>query len=207
MPTIRRDRAWLLAGGVLAVLVVAIGYLFFVSPQYTNASDLRSQASDAIDNIAIQQKHLNDLAKQNANLSKYQAQLAADHEALPTTTDVPTFLRTLQTIGSAAGVSVTTLAVGDPAAVTAAAAVSSTASSTATSAAHAGVGGGVYQITISLTVNGSVAALDGFLQQLQSEQPRAVLITSVSFNGSSNGAGGGTTLALSLQAFMAPASG
>ncbi len=48
MLSLSRDKMWLVAGGLLALLVVAIGYLFFVSPQYTSAADLRAQQSDAI---------------------------------------------------------------------------------------------------------------------------------------------------------------
>lgn len=199
MLSLSRDKMWLVAGGLLALLVVAIGYLFFVSPQYTSAADLRAQQSDAIRNVSIKQAHLNDLAKQNVNLATFQAQLAADQQALPTTTDVPAFLRTLQTIGSSSGVAVSSVSVEEPAAVTATAAP--TASTTTKTTTHSGLAGGAYQITISVTANGSVPSLEAFLQALQSNQPRAVLVTSVNLSAASSG----TTMTVTVQAFMAPA--
>ena len=207
MLSLSRDKVWLIAGGLLALLVVAIGYLFFVSPQYTSAADLRSQTSDAINSVSIKQAHLNDLAKQNANLATYEAQLATDQQALPSTTDIPAFLRTLQTIGSSSGISVTAISVGSPTAVTAAAAPKSSGSTTATTTTtHAGVAGGAYAITISLTATGPVPSLDKFLQALQSTQPRAVLVTSVTLSAGNSSTNAGTTMALGIQAFMAPAS-
>ena len=208
MLSLSRDKLWFLAGGVVAIFVIAIGYLFFVSPQYSNASEVRTQASDAVANLAIKQAHINELAKQNTNLATYEAQLAADQQALPVTSDVPNFLRTLQAIGSASGVSVKTLSVSDPTNVASATSSTTTTTPTATPAAVPSAhpaSARAYQIAISLTVDGTPATLNAFLQALQVQQPRAILINSVSMTSASS-AGAGMTLAVSFQAFMAPSS-
>jgi hypothetical protein len=66
----------------------------------------------------------------------------------------------------------------------------------------------VYSLDISATVTGSPTALITFLDQLQSVQPRAVLITKITEAAatSDNGgpAGNSMTLQLTMQAYVAP---
>jgi hypothetical protein len=69
----------------------------------------------------------------------------------------------------------------------------------------------IYALPITADVSGSPAALGRFLDQLQRVQPRAVLITQLTEKAATsaqNGhaVGGSTSLTLSMQAFVAPAS-
>jgi type IV pilus assembly protein PilO len=205
---------WLIGGGLVGFLIVLIGYFFFISPQRSQTSDINSRVSSAEQQNAILQSRINTLRSQYKNLAKYQADLIATQRALPSTSGVPDFLRTLQTLGSATQTKVTTLTVGPPADVSALAAAAPSAASTATTAPVPGptapAGPQIYGLTISAQVTGSPTALNRFLEQLQEVQPRAVLIGAINEGVNNGGPGQGSTSATSLQitmqAFVAPAS-
>ncbi|HEX3334934.1 MAG TPA: hypothetical protein VHS54_00645 [Jatrophihabitans sp.] len=218
VPRSQTERLWLIGGGLVAFVLLLIGYFFFISPQRSQTSDVNSQIVTAKQANAQLQQRLDALRQQNKNLPKYKADLAKARLALPATTGVPDFLRTLQALGNATNISVSSLTFGQPAPATVAAPVptanpTDTASSTvspATTAQPASPSAGVYSISITASVSGTSAALDNFLEQLQVVQPRAVLITQIAETvlapGAAQGAvTGTTTLQLSMQAFVAPA--
>jgi hypothetical protein len=92
-----------------------------------------------------------------------------------------------------------------------------TPSATAATGATSG-GTGLYSLPITAQVSGTTTQLAAFLTQLQTVQPRAVLITQITQtatvangSGSSSGASPGsgsatTTLQLTMSAFVAPSS-
>ena len=83
-----------------------------------------------------------------------------------------------------------------------------TAGSAPTTAAGAVSGSQIYALPITAQVSGSASQLDEFLSQLQSVQPRAVLISQI--NESAGTPDGGTTglaatqITLTMQAFVQP---
>lgn len=240
VPRSQLERLWQIGGTVAAFVLVLIGYFFFVGPQRSKTADVRSQVTAAAQHITDLQNRIAALRQQNANLPKYESDLAQARLALPATSGVSDFVRTLQTLGSATLTNVTSVTVGPPAPLAATAATTPTTgaaaggssagtgsaagSSAGTGTAGTGTGGAaaggtgvaptvappapsIYSLSITATVSGPDAALDQFLQQLQSVQPRAVLISTISESvgsGTAN-AKGTSTLQLTMQAFIAPA--
>jgi cell division protein FtsB len=214
------ERLWLIGGGLVAFVLLLIGYFFFISPQRSQTSNVDSQVATAKQANAQLQHRLDALRQQNKNLPKYRADLAKARLALPATTGVPDFLRSLQALGNATNISVSSLTFGQPAPATVAAPVptanptntpTSTGStgSTGTTGQPASPSAAVYSIPITASLSGTSAGLDNFLEQLQVVQPRAVLITQIAENTSAPTAGqatvtGTTTLQLTMQAFVAP---
>jgi len=187
----RQAKIWMAIGAFGAVVILALGYLFVIKPQQSQTNDLKAQVADQAIQISVKQHKVADLRKQTEHLADYKAALAADQAALPAQDGIPDFLRSMQAIGTKTGVSVTAITVGQP--------------SPATSAGPAGTGTNpAYEAVISLVAAGSADALTAFLQQLQTGQPRAVLITTA---GESSSAGGtaGVSLNLTLKVFVAPA--
>jgi hypothetical protein len=160
---------------------------------------------------------LANLSEQNRNLAKYQTDIQQAKLALPDTSGLPDFLRTLQAIGAASQTNVTSLSVGTPSDLTAAAlpqtgtggattgAATPSKTTSSSSGAASGAGKKVYGLAISAVVSGSTAQLNEFLNQLQTVQPRAVLITAVT-EAAGTASGATTTLNLTMQAFVQPAS-
>jgi type IV pilus assembly protein PilO len=213
MPRSQLEKLWLLGAGLLALLMVVIGYFLFIGPQRSDTDQIDSQVASAQTQNAVLQSRIAALQRQAKDLPKYEAQLAQAHLALPSTSGLPDFLRTLQAIGSQTLAKVTTLTVAGPADVTSLAAAGPAPTATA-SAAPGGASTGpsvagvhVYALPISASVSGTVAQLGAFLTQLQSVQPRAVLISQLELTAGQAAKGGATpTLALTMQAFVAPSS-
>jgi Tfp pilus assembly protein PilO len=181
------DRMWLIGGAIGAAVLLAIGWFFFISPRKAQTSSLHGQFDDAQARLTTLNKQLADLRQQNRRLPQYLAQLAKDRRALPATASLSAFLRELEAAGDATGVSVSGVVVGAPLQVS-------------------GTAKPIYGVQITLTAKGPQAKLNQFLNQLQQVQPRAVLISTAnaSTEGGQTLAGGGVTLAVGLQVFVAP---
>lgn len=214
MPRSGLEKLWLTVGGIAALVLLLVGWFFFIGPQRSKTSDVRGQISSAQLQYSTLQSKIAALRAQSADIGKYKAELAAARKALPSTDGVPAFLRTLQALGNATMTDVSTITVGAPAAEvspatptpdtadTASTSPSPTDSATTSTTAPST---GVYSMAITAQVSGSASALGKFLDQLQSVQPRAVLITQVTESaGGSAGGGKGTSLQLSMQAFVDP---
>jgi type IV pilus assembly protein PilO len=216
VPRSQIERLWLVAGGLIAFVMLLIGYFFFISPQRSNTSEVDARAATVQSQNSLLQARLDALRAENENLSKYEADLAALKQALPSTSGISDFLRTLQSLGNATLTDVTSLSVGQPISVTPVAPVtaaqptapaepvpSSTVAAPIASAAPV-----AYALPISLSASGSATALTKFLDQLQAVQPRAVLISDVGLSGGDSAAGdnGAFTLNLTMHAFVVPVS-
>jgi Tfp pilus assembly protein PilO len=189
MGGLRADRLWMIAGVVAIAIMSAVTWFFLVSPQYAEASDLRSQTDTAVSQASTLRKRIVELKKEKASLKKLQATLATYEDALPADSGVPAFLRQLQASGTDLGVSVSGVTVGSP------------TNSAATT--------GVKELPIQLTVTGAPAGLSDFLDQLQGGgQKRAVLIDSAVWGPAPDSTENDKTTKLSvvlqLKAFVAP---
>jgi Tfp pilus assembly protein PilO len=203
------ERLWILGGLVAGLLMLLIGYTMFISPQNSSTSSARSEVSAAqLQNLKLQAR-IGVLRSEYTQLPKYQSDVRIAQLALPSTSGLPDFLRTLQSIGSSTATNVSALTVGAPTDVSTVAASLPAASAGASSA---GSVGRVFAIPITAQVSGTTSQLDQFLTQLQSVQPRAVLISQLvegdgtsSAQGSSGTIRAGSSLQLTMQAFVAPA--
>jgi hypothetical protein len=180
-------RLWMIGGALGAVFLLAIGWLFLISPQNRQTSSLHDQIADAQLRVASLGHRLGDLRRQSRDLPAYRAQLARDRRALPTVPDSTAFLRELQAAASGTGVSISGLLVGAPTKV-------------------AGATTQLYALQLTLTAEGPAAKVDKFLDELQRVQPRAVLVTNASAAPAQRDASldGTVTLTLGLQVFIDP---
>lgn len=229
VPRSQAERLWMIGGGIVAFVLFLIGYFFFISPQRAQTNDVNSQVATAHQQNQALQHRIDLLREENTNLASYQAALAKARLALPETSGVSDFLRSLQSLGSATLTDVTGMTVGVPKDVSLVAAAQPTvaagapaapaAAPTATAEAAAPTGAtglpvtppAIFALPITATVMGSPAALDKFLDQLQTVQPRAVLITGITEGAVVSGAApsvkvtaGKTQLQLQMVAFVAP---
>ena len=219
VPRSQAERLWLLGGGVATILITAMAFLLLISPQRSATDRVHSKLSGVQARNAILEQRLAQLRQQNKNLASFERELATARQALPTTSNVSDFLRSLQALGGQTQTEVTALGVSAPSAIPTAPAA--TGSSTAAAPAAPAAGGpaapslstaglaGVYTLTTTVQVSGSPENLTKFLDQLQNVQPRAVLITQVQESSGASGpaaaAGrGSTTLQLTMAAFVAP---
>jgi Tfp pilus assembly protein PilO len=182
----RTERLWTIGGGLSAVLLLAVGWLFLIGPKYDEAERIGVETVEAQQRITKLERRLADLRQQNADLPKYQEQLAVQRQALPSTAAISDLLRELQAAGDRTGVLVSGVAVGN-----------------ATAVASQG-GTRVLSLPINLTATGPVAKLNDFLHQLQQVQPRAVLIGGVNLTATVSTS---ASVSINLRAFVAPTAG
>jgi Tfp pilus assembly protein PilO len=180
------DRLWAAAGGVVALALAALSYVFLISPQNSETDGLRTEIDQVNDKVVVLQARLAQLRKENEKLGEHQATLAARRQALPTSTALSDFLREMQTAGERSGVSVTTVSAGS-----------------AGNTRAAGVE--IQVLPVTLTVSGGADAQIAFLDQLQQQQPRAVLIIGANLvpSDGSLSLSNGVTMTLSVQIFVA----
>jgi Tfp pilus assembly protein PilO len=214
MPKEQAERLWLGIGVGAGLLMLLIGYFFFIGPQRSQTSDTNAQVATAQLTNQTLQTRITSLQQQDKDLAKYQAAVAQARLALPGTSGLPDFLRTLQALGNATLANVTSLAVGAPTTLTPTTATPATTASTTGKAGSSTTAtpatAAVYALPITATVTGTPAQLQQFLTQLQSVQPRAVLITQITQSagtaGTAGGATSGTSLQLTMSAFVEPSS-
>lgn len=203
------DKMWMGGGAAGSLMVIAIGWFFFISPQHAQANDYRAQTSEAVSRNDLLLRKLSTLREQSKKLDEYKATLTRDQSALPSESGLPNFLRQLQTLGGATQVSITTVTIAPPtpmipapAGTVANATTAPTNPTTPTAKSSA-----ISSIAVTLNASGRVEQLGMFLDQLQHVQPRAVLISQAdlkpaSETGSTVTASGQTTLALSISLFV-----
>jgi len=181
-------RLWLAGGVIGLVLLLGCGWFFLIRPQTNRTSELRAETESAQDQVDALRTRLNQLRSDNAKLDQYRQAYRTARQALPTTAALSTFLRDVQGSGTRAGVSLSALVIGAPSVAT-------------------GVGATIYSLPVTITAAGTASKLDGFLNQLQRVQPRAVLISTVNAvpNESNTSLNGSILLTLGMQAFVAPA--
>ena len=203
MPRSQLEKLWIAGAGLLGLILVLIGYFFFIGPQRSQTSNVDSEVSTARSSNASLQDRIAHLETQNRDLKSFETVLAHSRLALPATSGIPDFLRTLQSIGNATGSDVSSLTVGTPVGIslnaiatsnaTVPSSTTSSSSSNPNAAATAAPGGAaagpaatantpagaVYALPISAQITGSTKALEAFLTQLQQIQPRAVLINQI----------------------------
>ena len=208
------DKMWVGGGIAAGVVILALGWFFLISPQKSQTSDFQSQTNQSEQRNAQLQAKLITLGQQSKNLDQFKATLTRDQQALPSSSGLPDFLRSIQSLGGQNQVSITSVIIGAPAPLVAAApvaaatptATASTAATTGTPATAASTGS-VYTIAVTLNAGGTSPALLAFLNQLQHVQPRAVLIDQASLKpadatGQKVTAAGQTTLVLSMDLFV-----
>ena len=189
MGTRHGDRLWITAGVAIVALLGIATWFLAVSPQRTEAADLKSETQTVHARADELRARLVQLQADKVNLTALKRALNARKDALPADSGVPTFLRELQITGNAFRVDVQGFTVGDPA-----------PEETVPE---------VWALPIQLTAEGTAAHLGQFVTQLQSaDQKRAVLIQVADLVSDSEGAAAGAqTLNLTIKAFVAPPAG
>ena len=232
-------RKWSLLAAVLVVAILAAGWFLLVSPKRSDAADLRTQkvSQDAANERLVQELEV--LKAQQAELPRQRAELAVMRKQLPDNPALPTLVRSLTEAGRKIGVDIVTMAPSVPVAVVApvaattvapstetssdsstessdeGSAASDSASTTSTTTTPQPTGPALYQVPLTLEVNGSYFELEQFVNKLEGLR-RSFLVTGFTLTtpdsaASTGAADSGTTLSpgdltLSLQGrvFLSP---
>ena len=78
MGTGHADRLWMIGGAVAAVVLIAVGWFFLISPQNGRTATFTGQTDDAHTKLITLQQHLSQLQRQNEDLAGYQTKLRSE---------------------------------------------------------------------------------------------------------------------------------
>lgn len=200
-----KTASWITGTVLLALVLVAGGWFLLIGPVFATAGETRLQAQSVRDSNEALAQRITQLAKQFENLDQYKAELAALRAQVPTTAQQSEYLRELQTIADANGVTLTTVSPSTPSAFTLVGQVAAApaedaemsgagvsneggeaSTDTATDpaaqpAAPAGpaVPAGMATVQLSLTAVGTYDGVLAFVNALQTGTTRLFLLTDV----------------------------
>ncbi|MEV6299579.1 type 4a pilus biogenesis protein PilO [Actinoplanes sp. NPDC051861] len=177
----RIDQFWLFGGLFLVTLLIAASWFFLISPKYADEAKAKANTDETSAQLAKARSSFAALKAETEKLGDYQDQLAEYQAALPVTSKtngIPDFLKQLQTLGTNLDVEVSGYSASAPSA-------SEKVSTTKI-------------LPISLNASGDVENITTFLKQLQTIQPRAVLINTTLLTIGEDK----TELALTLDAYV-----
>ena len=223
MPALSQNkRTWLIGGGVLALVIVLVGWFVVIAPELSAAASNRDQTEAAYQQNQLLQKRNDDLADKNGDQGALQAGLSAALAQLPSDGALPAFTRQLSAQASAAGVVLTSLIVGAATPVAAAAGQSPAASAApvspaaasgaevAAAAAAPATATGLVQMSITVNATGLGRHDLAFLRSIQWNGPRRALVSAVQLapvgTDTKLGIDGPCTMTLTLTIFSAPLS-
>jgi type IV pilus assembly protein PilO len=184
-----KPKFWVIGTAVLTVLLVIAAYFLLIGPKRAEAADFRQQTEDTAASNAQLQAKIEQLKVQFAELPQRQAELAAIKQAMPEEAALPTLVRDLDAMASGAGVTLMSLAPGEPvtvgppagaaAAPAPAPAAGSEGGATPAPTAAPAPSDLLASIPVSIVVVGDFYESELFLKNLQTDMPRAYLVTNL----------------------------
>ena len=186
-----RNSRWTAATVLVCVLILVAAWFLLVDPRRADAADLREQRAQAAQQNDALQLQIAQLKAQFADLPARQAELAAIRTQLPSKADLPALIRNLDELAKKAGVTLTSITPqpATPVAVSAAAAAGASAGGASAGGTSAGgaasgaraaaTGSSLFAVPTTIAVSGDYFASAQFLRLVQTEMPRAFLVTNL----------------------------
>lgn len=195
-----KTSTWVGGTVVVALLLLVAGWFLLVSPVLASASETRSAAADVESDNDMTRQRIETLKAQFETLDESKAELAALQLQIPTTGQLSDYLRQVDEQAVARTVSLTSVAPGAPelyAPVTGAAPAEAAVDATATGdvatdpaadaaattapapAAGTTAPAGMVDVPITLTAVGSYANVMSWIQSIQEQTDRLLLVTTV----------------------------
>lgn len=217
--TATKSRTWIAGTVVLCLLISVASWFLLIGPKRAEAAELEQQTVDTQASNQQLEARIEQLKLQFAELPQRQAELAAIKQAMPEDAALPTLVRDLDAMATRTGVTLMSLAPGQPAAVAqptppAPAAPAegeeaaegesteepaeggSTEDAAATTdpaaaAAPAAPGQVLVSVPVNLVVVGDFFKSELFLKELQAEMQRAFLVQSLTVQTEKDGEASG----------------
>src|SRR5690625_2711406 len=150
---------------VISLVIIAVGYFFGVSPKLDEADELNEQSESQESLNDVLEMKLIQLRADFAKLDEYRAEIE-DHEvAIPLVPQLPELIRVTDEIANEAGVALTRTELPLPEAVTIPSALEGAISLE-----------GLVRMSVNYEIVGEYADIFAFVDALQKEYPRHVLI-------------------------------
>jgi type IV pilus assembly protein PilO len=168
-----RTSLWLVATVLVSALLMVAGWFLLISPRQAQASELREENVSAQENNDLLELKIAQLKAQSATLSEAEAELATIQRQMPDSAQMPQLVRDVNRIADETGVELTSVAPGQ------ATALSEESSTTQDSSGSATTTSKVVQIPLSIVVEGDYFQVVAYLQKLQTQLNRVILVTGI----------------------------
>lgn len=168
-------RKWSILATLLIVAIFAASWYLLIAPKRSKAAELEAQTLSQEDANARLLQKLSVLKAQQADLPKQRATLAVLRTQIPNNPSLPTLIRNLTSAGRKVGADITALSPSVPTILTGGPPVAAAATGTQGTAAPA-TAASLYQVPLSLTVNGTYFELEQFVNRLEGLK-RSFLVT------------------------------
>lgn len=194
-----KTSTWVTGAVFVALMVLALGWFLAISPQLDRASQAREETEAARQQNVVQTQRLATLRQQYEEIDSYKAELAAIHQQIPTTGQMPALVREVNAAAQRSSVTVLSVLPGTPETFFAAAPSQPTvqpeasdagdAESEASDDAPAPVAGGapgvdgMVAVPVQVTVLGSYDAARTFVAELQTGIDRLFVVTTFDVTG------------------------
>lgn len=192
-------KRWIIGGALLCVLLLVASWFLLIQPQRAEAAELREHTATVQTQNTQLETRIRQLEAQYRQLPSYRAELAAIKQAMPEDISESTLLRSVQAVADGTGVNFYSVAIeapvllADPAAEAAPAAAppegeeAAAAPAPSPSVAPAAAGPAVYKVPTNFQAQGTFVGIETFLQKLQTEMPRAMLVTGIELTAATTG--------------------
>jgi Tfp pilus assembly protein PilO len=162
---------------VAAVALIAVFFLFVLSPKLNDISEVREQIEAAQDQGQSLRNNVRQLQQAQRDEPTTRARLAVFDRLLPTTPDLPSLIRLLQTAATASGMDLRSIAPSPPTSLSGVA--------------------GAQVVSVTIQVIGGFFRLQSLLTRLE-ELPRVVEVTSIGITPQTDATSGLFTLSTTL---------
>ncbi|WP_426566857.1 type 4a pilus biogenesis protein PilO [Angustibacter sp. McL0619] len=163
-----KTRAWSAGAAVVGVLLIVAAWFLLISPQRSEAASLRDQVTQQENTNATVRLRTQQLKAQFASLPARQAQLAEIKRQMPDNPALPSLVRDLAKYAKAADITLVSVAPAVPAPFVAAGTTATTGQVSSTQ-----------QIQTTIVAQGTYAELTLYLQKLQAQMRRAILVENI----------------------------
>lgn len=199
---------WVGGTVVLALLLLVAAWFLLISPVVTAAGETRQEAADLRATNEQTRLQVEVLKQQFETLDESKATLAELRLQVPTTAEISAYLRQVDAQATAHEVTLTSLTPSTPEVFSPAAAAgtsssadeasSGTDASSATTTTTTTAPAGMVDIPVSMTVVGSYTNVMAWVQSIQQETDRVLLVTTVTGTGQDDAQAGGGRPATSV---------
>ena len=166
---------------IAAVLIVAVFFLFLLSPKLKDISEVREQIETAQNESETLRNRLRQLQTAQRDEPTTRARLAVFDRLLPPTPELPSLIRQLQTAATASGIDLRSIAPSPPGALTGRT--------------------GVQVVSVTIQVVGGFFRLQSLLTRLE-ELERVVEVTSIAISPQTDVVSGLFTLSSTITSRM-----
>jgi Tfp pilus assembly protein PilO len=177
---------------LVSVLLLVVGWFLLIGPLQARASDLRAENVSAQESNDLLELKIAELKAQAATLPEAEAELATIQRQMPDSAQMPQLVRDLNRIAEESGVDLTAVTPGAATALSEESDTSKSSSGSSTTASQ------VVRIPLSVVVVGDYFQVVAYLQKLQTQLSRVILVSGIGITEADSSASSSGTEAINV---------